>query len=143
MMSLRRCVGCGILVLVAAASGCGRSTGPERYNVRGAVTFRGEPVPSGTITFEPDLSKSNSGPVSVIPIIDGTYDSLALERPGPLAGSLIVRISGYPAPDPDVEIQPPLFPEYRTTVDLATSKGATVLDFDVPDRSRKRGDAQP
>lgn len=143
MMSLRTLVGCGLVAVVAVASGCGRLTDPERYDVRGAVTFRGEPVPSGTITFEPDMSKSNSGPVSVIPIIDGKYDSLALERPGPLAGFLIVRISGYPAPDPDVEIQPPLFPEYRTTVDLAASKGATVLDFDVPERSRKRGDARP
>jgi hypothetical protein len=143
MMSLKTYMACGLVAGVAMASGCGRSTGPERYDVRGAVTFRGEPVPSGTITFEPDLSKSNSGPVSVIPIIDGKYDSLALERPGPLAGSLIVRISGYPAPDPDVEIQPPLFPEYRTTVNLATSQGATGLDFDVPERSRKRGDSRP
>ena len=136
-------MGCGLVAVLAVAPGCGRSTGPERYDVRGAVSFRGQPVPSGTITFEPDLSKANSGPVSVIPIVDGKYDSLALERPGPLAGSLIVRISGYPAPDPDVEIQPALFPEYRTTVDLATSAAATVLDFDVPERSRKRGDFRP
>ena len=143
MMSSRNAVGWGLVAVVTLASGCGRSTGPERYDVRGAVSFRGEPVPSGTITFEPDLSKANSGPVSVIPIVDGKYDSLALERPGPLAGSLIVRISGYPAPDPDVEIQPPLFPEYRTTVDLASSKAATVLDFDVPERSGKRGGSRP
>lgn len=143
MMSWRNVVGFGLVAVVAVASGCGRPVGPERYDIRGAVTFRGEPVPSGTITFEPDLSKSNSGPVSVIPIVDGKYDSLALERPGPLAGPLIVRISGYPAPDPDVEIQPPLFSEYRTTVDLATSSAATALDFDVPERSRKRGDSRP
>lgn len=143
MMSSRNAVGWGLVAVVTLASGCGRSTGPERYDVRGAVSFRGQPVPSGTITFEPDLSKANSGPVSVIPIVDGKYDSLALERPGPLAGSLIVRISGYPAPDPDVEIQPPLFPEYRTTVDLASSKAVTVLDFDVPERSGKRGGSRP
>lgn len=142
-MGLQKQIGWSLVMLVAVASGCGRSTGPERYDVRGAVSFRGQPVPSGTITFEPDLSKSNSGPVSVIPIMDGKYDSQALERPGPLAGSLIVRISGYPAPDPKVEIQPPLFPEYRTTIELAKTPAPTELDFDVSDRSRKKEGVRP
>jgi len=138
-MTLKTCAFCCVLLVVAIASGCSRKTGPERYDVSGTVTFRGEPVPSGTITFERDLSRANSGPVSVIPIVDGRYDSVALERPGPLAGSLVVRISGYPAPDPEVEIQPALFPEYRTKVDLASSTGVAVLDFEVPEASRKRG----
>lgn len=142
-MNLEKCVGWNLVVLVAVVSGCGRSSGPERHDVHGDVTFRGQPVPSGTITFEPDLSKSNSGPVSVIPIIEGKYDSQALERPGPLAGSLIVRISGYPAPDPKVEIQPPLFPEYRTTIELAKTPLPTELDFEVPDRSRKTEGTRP
>jgi hypothetical protein len=141
-MTLRMYAFSCLLAVVAIASGCGRTTGPERYDVSGTVTFRGEPVPSGTITFEPDLSRANSGPVSVIPIVDGRYDSVALERPGPLAGSLVVRISGYPAPDPEVEIQPALFPEYRTQVDLAASSSGAVLDFDVLERSRNRGARQ-
>ncbi len=132
-----------VMAVAMLAEGCSRTTGPERHDVRGTVTFRGQPVPSGTITFEPDLSLANSGPVSVIPITEGAYDSLELSRPGPLAGPLVIRITGFPAPDPGVEIQPPLFPEYRTTVELTAAERITELNFEVPERSRRRRGSRP
>lgn len=142
---MRRIIGLILVVMVAAmlTEGCSQTTGPQRHDVRGTVTFRGQPVPSGTITFEPDLSLANSGPVSVIPITAGAYDSLELRRPGPLAGPLVVRIAGFPAPDPGVEIQPPLFPEYRTTVDLAAATAVTELNFEVPERARRPKVSRP
>src|SRR5262245_9162414 len=45
---------------VLAASGCG-SDGPGRFNVTGKVTFRGQPVEEGKITFEdPAAGQVNS-----------------------------------------------------------------------------------
>lgn len=132
-----------MLAMVAClAAGCGKKSGPDRFAVRGAVTFAGQPVPRGTIVFEPDQAQGNRGPVSVIPIIDGGYDSRALVRPGPLAGGLVVRVTGYPAPDPaagpDADPPLPLFPEYRTSVALDPAAGPAVFDFDVPTRKTAR-----
>lgn len=42
-----------LLALLAAAGGCGPS-GPATYPVSGTVTFNGEPLPDGYITFFPD-----------------------------------------------------------------------------------------
>lgn len=127
----------GLLGVLAVAAGCGRPSGPSRYDVGGTVTFRGQPVPSGSIAFEPDAERGNSGPVSVMLIIDGRFDSRATKRPGPLSGPLVVRISGYPPPDPSVEVQPPLFMEYATTVELTASRTMTELQFEVPEARGK------
>jgi hypothetical protein len=136
---------CFILVLTVAAClvfGCGKKSEPDRFAVRGTVTFAGQPVPRGTVTLEPDPVQGNRGPVSVIPIIDGSYDSRALSRPGPLAGPLVARVTGYPAPDraagPDADPPAPLFLEYRTTVVLDPAAGPAVFDFDVPPSPRRR-----
>jgi hypothetical protein len=136
-MSVARFVGIGLLAVVAMVAGCGRPSGPSRYDVSGTVTFRGQPVPSGSIAFEPDASRGNSGPVSVMSIIDGRFDSRATHRPGPLSGPLVVRITGYPPPDPSVEVQPPLFPEHATSVDLPASRNVTELAFEVPEAHGK------
>jgi hypothetical protein len=74
-------------------------------------------------------------------ISDGQFDSRATKRPGPLSGPLVVRISGYPPPDPSVEVQPPLFPEHTTTVDLTASRDVTELEFAVPE-ARAKGPAR-
>jgi len=47
-----------------ALSGCGKSTG----SVSGKVTYKGEPLPSGTVTFVTD-----AGVVSSPIAVDGTY----------------------------------------------------------------------
>jgi hypothetical protein len=125
-------VGLCVLTLIAS-QGCGsRSRGPRRYDISGAVTFRGEPVPSGVIYFEPDASQGNRGPVSVVPIVVGRYDTVAHKCPGPLEGPAVVRIVGYPDAKPGQEVVPPLFPEYRTTAVVAPSRAGIVIDFDVP-----------
>ncbi len=55
----------GLAILVATAvvivAGCGDDTGlPKRYPVTGTVTYKGEPLESGTIVFEPaDIAKGH------------------------------------------------------------------------------------
>lgn len=129
-----------IVVGLLAASGCNsRSRGPRRYEIRGTVTFRGEPVPNGVIYFEPDASQGNKGPVSVVPIIGGRYDTVIHRCPGPLEGPAVVRIVGYPDATPGQEIVPPLFPEYRTNAVVTPSRAGIDIDFDVPVGRPPRG----
>jgi hypothetical protein len=51
---------------MAAASGCG----PSKASVTGTVTYSGQPLPSGTITF---ASEAGAKPVKASPITDGKY----------------------------------------------------------------------
>lgn len=112
-----------------AASGCGGSGGPTRYRVSGNVTFKGQPVPAGRITFEPDTAKNNSGPAGYAEIKDGRYETPADK--GTVGGPHQVRIVGFDGrPVGESPDGAPLFAEYRTAADLPP--GDATQDFDVP-----------
>lgn len=67
------------LVLVGCVTclmGCANS-GPETYSVTGTVTFNGQPIPTGDITFESD---SGDASADAGRIVDGKYECKA--RPG-------------------------------------------------------------
>ena len=100
--------------------GCGDGGGNQAklYEVHGVVTYNGEPVPYGEITFEPDDRKGNKGPVSTGVIENGIY---AIDNgKGVISGDLRVRIAGYDGnPPPGGGTMPhgmALFGEYSTTV---------------------------
>jgi hypothetical protein len=77
-------IACGVVVLVASPA---VARGPQRFHVEGKVTFDGKPVPSGTIRFEPDSTKGNTGPVGYAAIIDGRYTTATEGSKGSLRGS--------------------------------------------------------
>ncbi|MBN2293650.1 MAG: hypothetical protein JXM70_14570 [Pirellulales bacterium] len=58
---------CGFCLLIVA--GCSR--GPERVVVSGAVTYRGQPVARGAITFAP--CEGTVAPTTMAAIVDGKY----------------------------------------------------------------------
>lgn len=127
-----------LAAIVFCSGGCGpRNPGPRRFHVSGTVNFDGAPVPVGTIYFEADAARGNSGPVSIAAIEDGRYDTKAAEVAGPVQGPLSVRISGSQKIEPGGDPIPVLFPEYTTTVDLDPASPPHVFDFDVP-RSKRR-----
>jgi hypothetical protein len=67
---------CPLVVLsLLAFGGCGPS-GPTTYPVSGTVTFNGEPIPTGYITFTPDdpTLAPESGPIT-----DGKFSFRARE----------------------------------------------------------------
>ena len=132
--SWRLLAAAGMLLLVAA--GCGRTEGPQRYSLRGAVTFKGEPVPLGQIAFEPDSSQGNRGPGGYADIIDGTYAT----HMGAISGPHRVRISGQSGPVIDETQDVTLFTDYLTSVVIDPK--STELDFDIPEsavrKSRRR-----
>ncbi len=134
---------CGVgvfIVLLAFASGCGRSyDGPQRYEVSGKVTFRGQSVPKGFIRLVPDRSKGNRGPGGGAPIIDGQYATS--EEKGIVGGPHLVTVTGsdgvpYSEDGEDIPEGRQLFPAYKLQFDFP--KEDTDWDIDVPERAPSR-----
>jgi hypothetical protein len=72
-----------IVVLVGAAIvGCGRRSGLETAPVAGKVTYRGKPVPNGTVMFVPSEGPAAYGDIGS----DGSYK---LTTPGVGDGAVI------------------------------------------------------
>lgn len=128
----KRLFAAGLTLAVAVGLvGCRpAANGPARNAVSGRVTFGGDPVPVGTIAFEPDASAGNNGPAGYGDIKDGNY--VTQGRFGAVGGPHIVRIEGFDPPNPaNLDAAPrPLFREYTTKVDLP--RQPSTQDFDVP-----------
>lgn len=129
---------CGRLSLCAFAIivftvGCGRTTGPARYDLSGSITYDGKPVPAGSIVFAPDTSKGNDGPGASADIKDGVY-RLGPGR-GMIGGPHVARISGFdgkPIQDGPIvnALGKPLFANVQISIDLP--KQATTHNIDIP-----------
>jgi hypothetical protein len=118
-------------LLSALLAGCG---GQKIYHVSGTVTFKGKPVPTGQIVFEPDASAGNAGQAAFAKIKDGRYDT-RLEGQGTLGGPHLVRIHGRDGvPRGELLSGMPLFKDYDTKVDLP--KADAKQDFEVPANER-------
>jgi len=81
------------LAILTGGVGCGDSSGlPRRYAVRGTVTYKGEPVESGTITFHP---LSADGRAATGFIEDGAYslETVSGTNDGALPGEYAVTIT--------------------------------------------------
>jgi hypothetical protein len=79
--------------VVAIPTGC-RSE-KKLAQLTGTVTFKGQPVPAGYISFMPDGSKGNQGTVKVAQIKDGKYDTSLASDPGVVPGPSVIRIAGF------------------------------------------------
>jgi hypothetical protein len=97
----RRWLWCAPGLLAAALAGCGPGHGMTLGRVQGKVTYKGEPLKYGTVSFVPDASKGNSGPIATGSIKeDGTYILSTDEGgDGALVGHHKISIIGLdPAP---------------------------------------------
>lgn len=115
-------------VLLGTQGGCG-SKGPRLYPLSGDVTYGGEPVPAGTILFEPDTSKGNDGPGSFVEFTGGHYET----RPGKgtVGGPHVAHVTGYDGkPVGEAALGMPLFTEYEIPVELPREKA--TQDLEVP-----------
>lgn len=127
---LARCPLVVIALFTVLACGCkGKNDSPARYDLSGRVTFGGEPIPVGVISFSPDTQQGNQGPGSTGRIQDGRYQT----RPGKgiVGGAYLVTIDGFKA---DAKATP-LFAPCQISVALP-EKGGTY-DFDVPATASK------
>ena len=80
-----------ILILTFGAfSGCG---GPQEFPVRGTVTYKGQPVPVGSVRFEPADAAEQIAPAGFAVIKDGVF--CTEKGKGCMRGSYIAHVSGY------------------------------------------------
>jgi hypothetical protein len=118
-----------VLMLALSLVGCGGPSGPKRFEVQGAVTYDGKPVPAGQITFEPDDSKGNKGPAAYALIHGGRY--LIPRAKGSVAGAVVVQIKGCDgvrsAESPEGAM---LFPLHEERLELPSRD--TAKDFNIP-----------
>ncbi|WP_153557422.1 hypothetical protein [Roseimaritima sediminicola] len=94
-----------VAMTLAVVVGCGGSD-VDRYQASGTVTYQGNPVPQGTIMFEPDTSKGNSGAAGMAMIVEGRYDTASEGGKGISGGPQIVTIQGFDGVDPNPEYAP-------------------------------------
>jgi hypothetical protein len=115
--------------LFALASGCGEK-GPTRYALSGRVTYRGTPVPAGTITFEPTHTVVNMTTIGEANIDMGRYQTLP--NKGVVGGPHKVFISGYNGiPEPGSgPMGASIFATHMVEVELPEKP--STYDFEVP-----------
>lgn len=126
---------CGFLLSVVTFVGCGGDTGlPKSASVTGKVTFQGQPVTAGRLTF---MSSASAGSVEVTS--DGTY--LLTEGVPPGQYKVVVTppsvtkppMVGEPAPEiPKHDNIPEKYrSETSTTLFADIKAGSNTVDFDL------------
>jgi hypothetical protein len=119
-----------LALLLGLAVGCSESE-VKKVQVSGKVTFKGQPVPAGWISFTPDASKGNPGKdVRLVHIKDGVYDSSKEEdAAGVYPGPTVILIAGYDGnPSPRFIQGKQIFNPHQ----LNETVQAGPKDYDVP-----------
>lgn len=123
-------------MLLFAANGCNFGNDSlERYELSGAVTYDGKPIPYGEISFAPDTAKGNSGPGAVATILEGAYHVTG--EKGLIGGPHVITVTGYTGVPDNAAVmagtasQPkPLFAPFSTSDDLP--RGDATHDVEIP-----------
>ncbi len=111
--------------------GCGES-GPAQFHLSGQVTWQGEAVPAGMVTFSPDVRQGNSGPQGYAEIRNGRYSTRDRDGRATVGGPHIVAVIGFDGRNPTEESPHGrrLFSEFQMEHDVP--QGQTTLDIEVP-----------
>ncbi|MGE3807700.1 MAG: hypothetical protein AB7K24_23810 [Gemmataceae bacterium] len=117
-----------MMLVPALLVGCGQSDG--RHQIKGTITWQGNPVPAGSIVFEPDTAKGNQGPAGVAEIHEGRF--ITGPEFGARSGPHIARFQLCDGKSQGDMAPHGLFltPEIRLEVDLPAEGG--TLDFALP-----------
>ncbi len=106
---MRRPMAMWLALLLLGGLACGPGNGLDLATVRGTVTYKGEPVRAGNVTFFPDDSKGTVGPPSTGTITENGTFTLSSESAsdGAIVGTHKVSILGYdPEPISTAEAVP-------------------------------------
>lgn len=137
------------LLLVSLPLGCGPG-GPQKGSVSGKVTYKGQPVPKGTITFIATSAEGRNATGELDP--EGNY-TLQTEAPGDgaLLGDYNVTIYAHDEPILDYIPTTPVKPKILAPVKYekpetsglkATVKsGSNRFDFDLTDDGKEGAEA--
>ena len=105
--------------------------------VKGKVTYRGKPVPNGTINFIPDEQRTSYAEIQP----DGTYSLLAF--PGTHKVVVVaMQDQANRLPEDRSPLPPPIVPNkytHITTTDLVAKveDKENTIDFDLKDEAKK------
>lgn len=123
---------CALSMVAAAAimlaGGCGASQ-PAGHAAVGKVTYKGKPVPRGSILLSPDSSKGHTGPAISASIVDGTFDSSQAKQ-RLTSGAYRVRINGFDGnaqPDRELPLGQQMFAEYTTTIEVTDDNAGDLM----------------
>lgn len=117
---------------LVALSGCSGDSDSQSYHVKGTVTYKGKPLPAGTIQFVP--AEGNSGPPGLAKIVDGKFDTSAKGGTGTVGGKHTVIINGFDGqaqPDAELPQGQPLFNEFKVDFDVPKQDDPVSKDFKV------------
>lgn len=128
----RFCVACAMsATAILLASGCG-SKEPSGLVAAGTVTYKGAPVPRGSILLSPDSSKGHSGPAVSTDIVNGAFDTEQAKQRLTI-GVYRVRVNGFDGnaqPDQELPYGKQIFPEFTTSVEV-TDQNVKSIAIDV------------
>ena len=132
-----------ILVACCLALLAGCTAKPKLSQLSGKVTFKGQPVPAGFISFAPDVAEGNLGEMRVLQIKDGVYDSAKESEPGLKPGHYFLRISGFDGK------RIPMYGQgkqiFNEVLDLehTVPDGESIKDFVIPDSAGENVKIRP
>lgn len=127
-----------VLGAVTVIAGCAKE--PALSQLSGKVTFKGEPVPAGWISFTPDVD--TGGEVRVMQIVDGAYDSAREPQKGLPPGKYSIRIAGFDG------VRIPMYGQGKQIFnpiddELIVPAESTTKDFVIPDSAGENVKIQP
>jgi len=137
--------GAGLLVglVLAFLHGCGEDDGVgTRYPVRGTVTYKGQPVPNGTVSFMTEAKDGRSGGGGINP--DGTYEASTVSPgDGLLPGRYKVSVTSVEV-DMESVVKKPTGTIYRTDMTRKAPKKKNIPDrYSNPVRSGLTFEVKP
>jgi hypothetical protein len=126
--------------VVIVAAGC--NSEPPLAQLSGKVTFKGQPVPAGWISFTPDAAAGTLGQVRTLQVKAGAYDSAKESEPGLPPGKYFVRIAGFDG------VRIPLYGQGRQIFNpiediFTVPEGTSTKDWEIPDSAGENLLIQP
>lgn len=122
----------GFLVLILGLSLNGCSNQPALTEISGTVTFKGQPIPAGDVSFTPDATIPG-GQLRMYFVKDGKYNSAEKAGQGLLPGKYKVRINGYDGKQIPMYFNgKQIFNAYELEMEIAGG-GTVTQDLVVPD----------
>ena len=126
-----RLTGLAVLTGVALA-GCSPS-GPNQYPLSGAIRIGNQPITGGFVTIEPADGGVKGGLDGHAPIRNGRYDTEDGGR-RTVAGSVVLRVSGWGEPSSHFKNGVPLCNRYEVRVQLKSEPN--TYDIVIPETAR-------
>lgn len=118
-----------VLLLLLVMVGC--DSKPKLTEISGTVTFKGQPIPAGDVSFTPEVSVTG-GQLQMYMVKDGKFDSAQTPGTGLLPGKYKVRINGYDGKQiPNYFSGKQIFNAVEEQIEITAGK--MTKDFVVPD----------